>query len=435
MLILGFVLVSALIGCLLYLPFFLWFRRRRRLGIGLHARSVNLTTWGKAFSAVQIFAMLAGFAAATTATHSVLGRLAGGPAGPWRWFLMVMITFNVAAMVARRVGVVLDRTEPIPAGTPLHVPRAREPRWRLRARTRAGVSITVHPSFAITGVAIALVAASGAEESFGCWIACLAIYALHEIGHAMAARRRGLKVFSIDLSMSGGACRTQLTRSVGDTGWVFAAGLLVQLALMGGTLLATAVTGIPQTPLLHGLFLGFTVANAVIMAINLIPGHTEQGLKTDGAVLWELWRHARAGAPHPLAQLHAATPMFARETCLLDVAGMVPPGFVAGVEILNDDATPMEFVVEMLHQHVGLMREAAVDRALAIHLKGGVLLPIADAGRARAVASAISQATRAAGHPLVCRAVEIGATATPATRDETARSLSPPPPPAARSSA
>jgi hypothetical protein len=33
------------------------------------------------------------------------------------------------------------------------------------------------------------------------------------------------------------------------------------------------------------------------------------------------------------------------ETSLLDTPEFVPPGFVHGIEVLNDDKTPMDFVI------------------------------------------------------------------------------------------
>ena len=62
------------------------------------------------------------------------------------------------------------------------------------------------------------------------------------------------------------------------------------------------------------------------------------------------------------------------ETSLRTLPNFAPPGFSCGVEILNDNATPMELVVDMLTSHLGLGRQEAVRVMLEIHTKGGALV-------------------------------------------------------------
>ncbi len=82
---------------------------------------------------------------------------------------------------------------------------------------------------------------------------------------------------------------------------------------------------------------------------------------------------------------------------------MRPDGFACGIEMLIDDTTPMEFVVEMLHAHAGLDLDAAAAAMLQIHQRGGLLLPLPDRARADAVACD----AQARGQRLVCRAVSV----------------------------
>lgn len=65
--------------------------------------------------------------------------------------------------------------------------------------------------------------------------------------------------------------------------------------------------------------------------------------------------------------------VFPPETSLLSVQELVPAGFKHGVEILNDDRTPMEFVVSVLGTHLGLSRTDAIKNMLKVHTRGGVL--------------------------------------------------------------
>ena len=102
---------------------------------------------------------------------------------------------------------------------------------------------------------------------------------------------------------------------------------------------------------------------------------------------------------------HAASPLFPPETRLLTIDGLLPPGFTTGIEMLNDDTTPMEFVIEMLQKHLKLEREAAVAAMLGVHTRGGLLLPVEDHERAEQIARAIATESRERGHQLICRAV------------------------------
>ena len=51
---------------------------------------------------------------------------------------------------------------------------------------------------------------------------------------------------------------------------------------------------------------------------------------------------------------------FARDASLLQLPGFMPKGFVNGVEILNDNTTPMEFVVRVLQNHANLDRKSSI---------------------------------------------------------------------------
>ncbi|WP_374328331.1 ATP-dependent Clp protease adaptor ClpS [Azonexus sp.] len=87
------------------------------------------------------------------------------------------------------------------------------------------------------------------------------------------------------------------------------------------------------------------------------------------------------------------------------LGGVSEEPFAQGVEILDDDQTPLLFVQQVLQAELGLTSgEAAVAAALA-HARGGVLLPLADVASAAAAASALTEAARQAGWPLRCRVV------------------------------
>ena len=102
------------------------------------------------------------------------------------------------------------------------------------------------------------------------------------------------------------------------------------------------------------------------------------------------------------------SPVFAPETSLLRTDGFLPTGFQCGIEILNDDRTPAEFVVSVLQSSAGLGRLEAMRTTLEIHKKGGVLLPMESFDKSKHIAELIVAEARGKNHPLVCRAVSLG---------------------------
>ena len=81
--------------------------------------------------------------------------------------------------------------------------------------------------------------------------------------------------------------------------------------------------------------------------------------------------------------------------------------FHDGIEILNDNSTPMKFVVSVLESHVGLKRSEAIRTMLRIHERGGVLLPVSTASEATRIAEAISAKAAKKNYLLVCRAASL----------------------------
>lgn len=72
------------------------------------------------------------------------------------------------------------------------------------------------------------------------------------------------------------------------------------------------------------------------------------------------------------------------------------------VILLNDDYTPMEFVVQVLEQFFGLNREKATQVMLAVHTKGKGVCGIYPQDIAETKAAQVNQSARDSGHPLLC---------------------------------
>ena len=72
------------------------------------------------------------------------------------------------------------------------------------------------------------------------------------------------------------------------------------------------------------------------------------------------------------------------------------------VVLLNDDYTPMEFVVQVLQQFFGMGREKATQVMLAVHTQGKGVCGIYPQDIAETKASQVNQCARDSGHPLLC---------------------------------
>jgi len=125
---------------------------------------------------------------------------------------------------------------------------------------------------------------------------------LHELGHALAARREGIEVTGIDLFLFGGVMKmSQDTQTPGQEFRVSAAGPLVTLLLAGLlALLGMAVMGPSEFfdgATLRGsapanvfeLWLSFLVSmNVLLLVFNLVPAFPLDGGRLARAVAWRL---------------------------------------------------------------------------------------------------------------------------------------------------
>ena len=72
------------------------------------------------------------------------------------------------------------------------------------------------------------------------------------------------------------------------------------------------------------------------------------------------------------------------------------------VLMMNDDYTPMEFVVEILESYFGMGREKATQVMLTVHTKGKGVCGIYPRDTAETKATQVNQYARDSGHPLLC---------------------------------
>ncbi len=83
-------------------------------------------------------------------------------------------------------------------------------------------------------------------------------------------------------------------------------------------------------------------------------------------------------------------------------AQRVQPPQMYQVAMLNDDYTPMEFVVVVLQEFFNKDREAATQIMLKIHLDGKAVCGVYSRDVAATKVEQVQGAARQAGHPLQC---------------------------------
>ena len=72
------------------------------------------------------------------------------------------------------------------------------------------------------------------------------------------------------------------------------------------------------------------------------------------------------------------------------------------VVLLNDDFTPMEFVVLVLHEFFNKDRETATSIMLKVHMEGRGICGVYTRDIAQTKVEQVLQAAHKAGHPLQC---------------------------------
>lgn len=198
-----------------------------------------------------------------------------------------------------------------------------------------GFPVRLRWSVLLLVVAVTLLAGHqlGYTVGFGFVVLLLVSVLLHELGHALTARRLGIRVRGITLEILGG-----YTEMVGDTPspraelLVSLAGPAVSLVLGAGA--AAGAVVLPDGPLMQVVLL-VALANLVVAFFNVLPGLPLDGGRALRAVVWRLSgdRHrgtvvaARWGQGVALVTVAAAALLYARTA--VDVWGLVLLALVA----------------------------------------------------------------------------------------------------------
>ena len=165
----------------------------------------------------------------------------------------------------------------LPPPAPLRaVPHAKK-RWAWRIARIAGIDVYVHASFTILLAWVVMAHVARGESALASLSdvmlvgAVFAIIVLHELGHALVARRFGIRTFDITLLPIGGVARLERFPEDPVKELLIAiAGPLVNFALAGALYSVLAATG--ATPSLHDVTTAGGSVLAKLMWINLMIG-------------------------------------------------------------------------------------------------------------------------------------------------------------------
>ncbi len=150
----------------------------------------------------------------------------------------------------------------------------------------AGIPIRVHVLFVVLVAAFVFTSSSGAVELAGLGILIVCVL-LHELGHALVARRFGIRVIDITLWPLGGMARlSHIPESSRTEAWIAIAGPAVNIAIV---LVAAPFLALPFVRPIEesaaGMLLAIVVVvNALMAAFNLLPA-----FPTDGGRLVRAW--------------------------------------------------------------------------------------------------------------------------------------------------
>ncbi|MFO0709657.1 MAG: hypothetical protein U0353_07440 [Sandaracinus sp.] len=113
----------------------------------------------------------------------------------------------------------------------------------------------------------------------------LVVLAVHEVGHAIVVRWRGLETYAIRMHGMGGHCLHEGGRPL-DEAWIAWGGVLAQLPFF---VVGVALTSyLPPGRIADDLWVSLVLANGMMIAFNLVP---IRGL--DGWKAWSLFRLLR----------------------------------------------------------------------------------------------------------------------------------------------
>ena len=276
----------------------------------------------------------------------------------------------------------------------------------LKFGSLGGAKIYFHWSIPFGGLLVWLALGEGvlAHLPYFC-MAYITLIAAHELGHFAAAKWFGVKVYDLVVTGGGGSCRFESPKISKHAYWIISGGFLAQIALLLATIAYVLRFGLPSASMGIALVNTLLYANVFLLLTNLLPLKLSNNFETDGFMLWLLLKHSYFGGENPFPQISDVSPVLPKETSLLEAGFAFPVGAKFGIEVLNDNTTPMVFVMEIFTDYFGMSDREAYTKMLKIHHDGGLIVACASREEAELLESEIIDECKLRGHQFVCRAV------------------------------
>jgi Zn-dependent protease len=175
-------------------------------------------------------------------------------------------------------------------------------RWAWKIGTIAGIAVYMHATFPLLLVWAGFSSYSLRHNSNDAWVGIafvvviFGIIVLHELGHALTARRYGIRTRDITLLPIGGVARLErMPDEPREELLVALAGPAVNVVLAGVFFLGKHVVDLTQTSFIGGSFLkNLMWANVFLAVFNLIPAFPMDGGRVLRALLASRMNYVRA---------------------------------------------------------------------------------------------------------------------------------------------
>lgn len=158
----------------------------------------------------------------------------------------------------------------------------------LTIRGPFGVPVHLHWSVLLGGLIPCLYVGFNIIDILFFTVAFILLVGVHEFGHAFAAKLLGLRVFEVQINVTGGHCSYELPTIIWKALFVTSAGILAQIILFLIAMIYIALFGYESNRVINCFLLVFTFINFLVLIVNVIPAKVFAGLSTDGRILWKL---------------------------------------------------------------------------------------------------------------------------------------------------
>ena len=175
----------------------------------------------------------------------------------------------------------------------------------LRLGRLGGAAVRVHWSLPVGAVLF-----TGFRFAPGAWLGFLFLVLVHELGHAIAVVRSGLRLVAIDVLGVGGLCRFEGYPTPRRRVLIAWSGVLAQAVVLVAAGIARIVLGVPGQPFVADLLGALVVVNAWMIVVNLIPVRPLDGAEAWGVIhlLAAARARRRLEAEEAQARVQAALP-------------------------------------------------------------------------------------------------------------------------------